>query len=1068
MSSNFDKFNNSLDFAEKENLVIDFWQKEKIFEKSIEKAENSKPFTFYDGPPTANGKPHIGHVLTRVYKDIIPRFHSMKGKKVLRKAGWDTHGLPVELEVEKSLGLGGKGDIEKYGVEPFIKACKDSVFKYQQEWEKMSSRIGFWVDMKNPYITYDDKYIESVWWSLEKVFNKDLIYKGHKVVPYCPRCGTALSSHEVSQGYKDVSDLTAVVKFKLNSAQLLTNCGTDKPIYFLAWTTTPWTLPSNVALCVNPKAEYSFVEKDGEVFILASELVEKHFGKLTADIDHSNYAIVDKKLGKDLVGTKYEPLFDSQNQHVAYKIISGDFVTLTDGTGIVHIAPAYGEDDYQVAKVNDCGFLQLVGTDGKFDNSIPELAGTFCKDADVPIIKILAGKNLLFSKAQYKHSYPFCWRCNTPLIYFARSTWFIAMSKLKKQLIKNNRTINWMPETIKEGRMGDFLENVIDWGISRERYWGTPLPIWICDSCGEQEAIGSKAELVEKGNIKGDIELHKPYVDNVTFPCSCSGCKGTMRRTSEVIDCWYDSGSMPFAQHNYPHSGSESFNDTFPADFICEAVDQTRGWFYTLIAISTLLFNKAPFKNCIVLGHVLDGKGIKMSKHIGNVVEPMGVIEAHSADAVRWYFYTSSAPWLPSRFSADSVAEGGRKFLSTVWNTCSFYELYRAIDNFDPSKYPLKKCQLSQMDEWILSELNVLIDTVDKNLNLYKITESARAIETFLDDLSNWYIRRCRARYWASGMESDKISAFATLHEIIEKLSKLIAPFTPFIAERLHQHFVRPYFSKSAMSVHLEKFPKADKNRINPELSQKMRVVLNSANLARSARSAANIKIRQPLNKMYLAGCELESDLMAVLADELNVKEVILIKEAGEFIDYSLKPQLKTLGPKYGKLLGVISKHLAENANAVIEATKNGGIYKTVLDGQVVELSKEDLLSSAVPKAGFTSETGFGLAVILDTTLTQELIEEGILREVISKLQNMRKASGFEVTDRIVVEFCNYGSVDIERLITKYTEQLKTAVLANEIVKKDIDWMKGHPEIPNGATFDIGDSTGFLCVSKVN
>ena len=1050
-SNNFNKFDNSLDFAEKENTVIDFWYKEKIFEKSIEKAENSKPFTFYDGPPTANGKPHIGHVLTRVYKDIIPRFHSMKGKKVLRKAGWDTHGLPVELEVEKTLNLEGKKDIEKYGVEPFIKACKESVFKYQQEWEKMSSRIGFWVDMDNPYVTYDDKYIESVWWSLKEVFNKDLIYKGHKVVPYCPRCGTALSSHEVSQGYKDVSDLTAVVKFRLvGNADWA-----SRYTYFLAWTTTPWTLPSNVALCVNPKAKYSFVKKGEETFILAHELIEKHFGEKT---EENRYEIIVEKSGKDLVGLTYEPLFNIPNldkKQDYYKITSDNFVTLTDGTGIVHIAPAYGEDDYQVAKSNNLGLLQLVGADGKFDNSIPELAGTFCKDADIPIIKILAGKNLLFSKAQYKHSYPFCWRCNTHLIYFARSTWFIAMSKLKKQLIKNNRTINWMSETIKEGRMGDFLENVIDWGISRERYWGTPLPIWICVSCNHKEAIGSKAELIKRGNIKGDIELHKPYVDGIEF--DCPHCKAKMYRTPEVIDCWYDSGSMPFAQHNYPHSGVESFNSTFPADFICEAVDQTRGWFYTLIAIGTLLFNKAPFKNCIVLGHVLDGKGVKMSKHIGNVVEPMGVIEAHSADAVRWYFYTSSAPWLPSRFSADSVAEGGRKFLSTVWNTCSFYELYRAIDNFDPSKYPLKKSKLSQMDEWILSELNSLIDSVDKNLTAYKITESARSIEGFMDDLSNWYIRRCRARYWVSGMGNDKIAAFATLYEVIEKLSKLIAPFTPFIAERLHQHFVRPYFNKAEISVHLETFPKADTKRINLELSNKMRTVLNCANLARACRSSSNIKIRQPLSKMYLAGCDLTPDLVAVLADELNVKEVELIQKASEFIDYNLKPQLKTVGPKYGKLLGAISKHLSENASAIISATENNGVYKVKIDGQEVELNKDDLLSSAVPKPGFVSEAGHGLAVILDTTLTQELIEEGILREVISKLQNMRKASGFEVTDRIVVSFC--GSKEFEELIGKYKEVLSGAVLANEIVKKQLD-------DSSGTAFNLDEFKGYLMVNK--
>ena len=1066
MKNHFDKFNNSLDFAASEAAVIEFWKEAAVFEETIKRAKDKKPFTFYDGPPTANGKPHIGHVLTRVYKDIIPRFHTMKGKRVLRKAGWDTHGLPVELEVEKTLGLDGKKAIESHGVEPFIKECKASVFKYQKEWEVMSDRIGYWVDMKNPYITYDDKYIESVWWSLKEVFNKDLIYKGHKVVPFCPRCGTSLSSHEVLQGYKDVSDLTAVVKFNaqcaMRNAQLLSNLAIgDMPVSFLAWTTTPWTLPSNVALCVNPKAEYSFVQRDNEVFILATALVAKHFGEKS---EENQYNILGATLGKNLIGIQYTPLFNALNNNNSphsslpsfHKVVADNFVTLTDGTGIVHIAPAYGEDDYNVAKANNMGFLQLVGTDGKFDSTIPELNGLFCKDADLPIIKILSANGTLFSKAQYKHSYPHCWRCNTPLIYFARSTWFIAMSRLKKQLIKNNQKINWMPETIKNGRMGDFLENVIDWGISRERYWGTPLPIWVCDKCNKLEAVGSKAELIERGKLKNDIELHKPYVDGITWGCSCENCTGTMRRTSEVIDCWYDSGAMPFAQHNYPHSGQDDFAGAFPADFICEAVDQTRGWFYTLIAIGTLLFGKAPFKNCIVLGHVLDGKGVKMSKHIGNVVEPMGVIEKHSADAVRWYFYTSSAPWLPSRFSEETVSEGGRKILSTIWNTCSFYELYRAIDNFNPKLYPLNKCQLSQMDEWILSELNTLISFVDENLLRYRITEAARAIENFLDDLSNWYIRRCRARFWTSGLDKGKIAAFRTLYEVIEKLSKLIAPFIPFMAERLHQYFIRPYFEKAEKSVHLEKFAKADKKRINVELSQKMRTVLNAANLARAARSSANIKIRQPLSKMYLAGCELDNDLIAVLADELNVKTVEIVKNAGEFIDYQLKPQLKTLGPKYGKLIGAISGHLKENAATILAAVENGALYKFSANGETIELSFSDLLISAVPKAGFTSETGHGLAVILDTTLSLELIEEGILREVISKIQNMRKSSGFDVTDRIVVSYS--GSDKFVGLINKYSSELKTAVLANDlIVAKDIN---------TDNAFNLDEYTGYLAVNR--
>ena len=1013
----YKKFDSSLHFADREQDIIAFWKQHNIFEKSIANREGGKEFTFYDGPPTANGKPHIGHILTRVMKDIIPRYQTMKGKHVLRKAGWDTHGLPVELEVEKTLGFDGKEDIEKFGVEPFVKKCKESVFKYQQEWERMSERVGYWVDMDNPYITYSDTYIESVWWALSEIFKKDLIYKGHKIVPYCPRCGTSLSSHEVSQGYKDVEDRTCVAKFKLKDAA-------DTSI--LAWTTTPWTLPSNVALCVNPKAEYSIVQSNGEKFILATALVAKHFKE-------KEYTTVGTVTGKALEGKEYLPLFDYADcqdspKLKCYYVTSDPFVTLNDGTGVVHIAPSYGEDDANVAKKYNLPFLQMVKADGKFVAEAGELAGLFCKDADVPIIKDLAIRGLLFSKAMYKHSYPFCWRCHTPLIYFARSTWFIRMTAVKKQLLKNNNSVNWIPDNVKKGRMGNFLENVIDWGISRERYWGTPLPLWICGDCNKIEAIGSKKELIERGNLNGDIELHKPYVDNVKLSCSCGGC---MTRTPEVIDCWFDSGAMPFAQHNYPYNNQETFAKTFPADFISEAVDQTRGWFYTLLAIGTLLFNKAPFKNCIVLGHVNDKDGRKMSKHIGNVVDPAPILDKHGADATRWYFYVSSSPWLPSRFYADAVAEAGRKFLGTLWNVCGFYALYAGIDGFNPSAYNLKKCNLTLMDNWILSELNSLIEFVDGSLAKYKITESARKIEQFVDALSNWYVRRCRERFWTKGMESDKIAAYMTLYTVLEKLSKIIAPYVPFVSESIHQQLVRPFFKDAPESVHLCDFPKVEKKRIDANLEEEMQAVLLAANLGRSARNTATIKNRQPLAKLYLAGKELSEPLKAVLADELNVKELICVTDSGGFIDYEVKPQLKTLGPKYGKSLGVIRQHMLENAMAIVVGTEDGGVYSFDVDGETFQLTANDILTAAISKPGFVSESGGGIAVILDTTLTEELIEEGIYREVVSKVQNMRKDAGFEVTDRIILSVG--GNDTLVALIRKFSDKLCLAVLADSI-----------------------------------
>jgi len=1024
------EFDSKLDFAAREKDIIDFWNSRNIFKKSIDARTGGKEFSFYDGPPTANGKPHIGHILTRVMKDIIPRYQTMKGRHVLRKAGWDTHGLPVELEVEKSLGFDGKDDIEKFGVEPFVKACKQSVFKYTKEWEVMSERVGYWVDMKNPYITYSDDFIESVWWAIKEIFNKGLIYKGHKIVPYCPRCGTALSSHEVAQGYKDVEDISAVAKFRLKS---------DADTSILAWTTTPWTLPSNVALCVNPNVEYSTVLKldTSEKFILASALIAKHF-------EEGSYKVIETKQGKLLTGLEYLPLFNTKafDEKGAYKncyIVTADnFVTTTDGTGVVHIAPAYGEDDSNVGKKNNLPFVQMVHADGKFDNRFSEFAngelvGVFCKDADKLILKDLKIRGLLFSKAQYKHSYPFCWRCHKPLIYYARASWFIAMTKVKKQLVKNNNSVNWIPDSIKSGRMGNFLENVIDWGISRERYWGTPLPLWICKDCGSIEAIGSKKELKLKGGVKGDIELHKPYVDGVVLKCNCGG---KMHRTPEVMDCWFDSGAMPFAQLNYPFKNQDVFNKTFPADFISEAVDQTRGWFYTLLAISTLLFNKSPFKNCIVLGHVNDKDGKKMSKHIGNVVDPMPVLDTHGADALRWYFYVSSNPWLPSRFYADAVGEAGRKFLGTLWNVCGFYSLYAKIDKFDPSKYKLNKSSLSLLDKWVLSELNALIVDVDANLKVYKITESARKIEEFVDSLSNWYIRRSRDRFWGKGMVGDKLAAFMTLFTVLERLSKLIAPFVPFISESIHAHFVKPFIATAKESVHLENFPKANKKLIDNDLSAQMNTVLQAANLGRSARSGANLKLRQPLAKLYLAGKTVSLELQDVLADELNVKAIEFIESSGDFVDYKVKPQLKTLGPKYGKLLGGIRAHLEESGTKIVNATQNGGEYSFSIAGEKVSLTSEDILTEAVSKEGFASESSGGIAVILDTKLNEELISEGYVRELVSKIQSMRKDASFEVTDKIKIAYS--GDDYIKKIFTTYKGTISTAVLAKDIEALEI------------------------------
>ncbi len=1013
----YDKVNPNLDFVEREKEVIDFWRKSDVFNASMKQTEGGEEFSFYDGPPTANGKPHIGHILTRVMKDIVPRYKTMKGYHVLRKAGWDTHGLPVELEVEKKLGMDGKQDIEKYGIEPFISECKKSVWTYKSEWEKMSDRVGYWADMEHPYITYDDKYIESVWWSLKEIASRGLIYKGHKIVPYCPRCGTALSSHEVAQGYKDVEETTAIAKFKVLGRE---------NVYILAWTTTPWTLPSNVALCMHPDYEYSEIELDGERYILAKELIASVFG----DVE---YKIVETKKGKDYEGTCYEPLFDyyKGNEKRCY-VVNDTYVTLTDGTGVVHIAPAFGEDDAKVGRRYGLPFVQLIDDRGKFVSEAGPYAGVFCKDADKGILKELKERGLLLKTLKVTHSYPFCWRCDTPLLYYARSTWFIKMTELKDALLKSNASVNWIPDAIGKGRMGNFLENVVDWGLSRDRYWGTPLPIWVCEDCGEIKVIGSKEELKKEGNIKGDIELHKPYVDKITFKCKCGG---TMHRTPEVIDCWYDSGSMPFAQYHYPFENKEVFEKTFPADFISEAVDQTRGWFYTLLAISTLLFDKAPFKNCIVLGHVNDKNGIKMSKHKGNVVDPWSVLDKQGADAVRWYFYTTSQPWLPSRFSAEAVSEAQRKYLGTLWNTYSFYVMYAEIDKFDPTKYDFDKVKFSLMDRWILSELNVLIGEVDKLLDGYKITESARLIADFTDEVSNWYVRRCRDRFWGSDMDDDKIAAYMTLNKVLVTLIKLTAPFTPFMAESIYQNIVRNVDKNAPISVHLTSFPVADEKYIDSGLNEGMQYAMKAAALGRAARNAGGVKNRQPLSRVLLCGTkEIGGGLLEVIRDELNVKSIEFIGDAGEYVTYEVKPQLKTLGPKYGKLIGEIKKFLAENGEHVVSAVKKDGFIEKELGGTLVHLTQDDLLIGIINREGFASESGDGLTVILDTELSPELIKEGLSRELVSKLQTMRKEKGFFVTDRIIVYY-HSDSPDIREVME--SGSVAKEVLADKVVCLD-------------------------------
>ncbi len=1014
----YKKVPTTLNFVEREKETLKFWKDNQIFEKSVQLRQGAPAYTFFDGPPTANGKPHIGHVLTRAMKDIIPRYKTMRGYDVLRKAGWDTHGLPVELEVEKELGLDGKEQIEQYGVIPFIQKCKESVWKYKGEWEVMSDRMGFWADMDNPYITYDNDYIESEWWALKAIYEKGLLYKGHKIVPYCPRCGTALSSHEVAQGYKEVKETSATVRFRVPD---------EENTYFLAWTTTPWTLPSNVSLCVNPDVTYAYVRVDGkETLIMAKDLIE-------AVLEGHDTEIIKEVVGRELEYKHYEPLFECTRKAAggkdAFYVMVDDYVTTTDGTGIVHNAPAFGEDDYRVCKKYDLPFVQMVDSKGEMCGGTP-WDGVFVKKADPMVLKDLDERGLLFAAPRFEHSYPFCWRCDTPLIYYARSSWFIAMTKVKDRLIDYNRRINWIPETIKEGRMGNFLENVIDWGISRERYWGTPLPVWVCDKCGKIHVVGSRKELSELTGCDENVELHKPYVDPLTWKCECGG---TMRREPVVIDCWFDSGSMPFAQWHYPFENKDMFQRRYPANFISEAIDQTRGWFYTLSAIAACLFDSPAFLNCIVLGHVQDKEGRKMSKHIGNVVDPWVLLDNQGADAVRWYFYTSSMPWLPNRFSAEAVSESQRKYMGTFWNTYAFYILYADIDNFDPTRHKLVRENLTPMDRWILSRLNTLTGHVEAYLDDLKMTEAGREMQDFMDDLSNWYVRRCRERYWGKDMTADKEAAYMTLYTVLKTMALISAPFTPFMSETMYQNMVRTVDKSAPESIHLCDWPKKDESFIDPELEANMAAVLDIVVLGRSARNAANIKNRQPVASMYVQGKALPDMYVSIIADELNVKEVRFVDDASSFISYRVKPQLKTLGPRYGKLLPKINQYLAGEGvgNAVVAAHNRGESYNFDIDGTEISLAAEDVLVSTEENAGFVTVTEHDLSVVLDTNLTPELIEEGFVREIVSKVQTMRKEAGFEVTDHIVLS--HHGNSLIESIFSKHGADIAADTLADSI-----------------------------------
>ena len=1030
----YQKVDTNLNFVDREKKVEEFWKENHIFEKSMENRKEGETYTFYDGPPTANGKPHIGHVLTRVIKDMIPRYRTMKGYMVPRKAGWDTHGLPVELEVEKKLGLDGKEQIEEYGMEPFIKQCKESVWKYKGMWEDFSSTVGFWADMEHPYVTYYDDYIESEWWALKEIWNKKLLYKGFKIVPYCPRCGTPLSAQEVSQGYKTVKERSAVVRFKV--------IGEDA--YFLAWTTTPWTLPSNVALCVNPDETYCKVKAaDGYTYYMAEALLDKVLGKLAKEEGEKAYEVLETYKGTDLEHKEYEPLFAcageaaAKQKKKAHFVTCDTYVTMSDGTGIVHIAPAFGEDDSRIGRNYDLPFVQFVDGQGNLTKETP-YAGVFVKKADPMVLTDLDKEGKLFDAPKFEHEYPHCWRCDTPLIYYARESWFIKMTAVKDDLIRNNNTINWIPESIGKGRFGDWLENVQDWGISRNRYWGTPLNIWQCE-CGHMHSVGSRQELFE---MSGDeraktVELHRPYIDEITL--KCPECGGEMHRVPEVIDCWFDSGAMPFAQHHYPFENKELFEQQFPANFISEAVDQTRGWFYSLLAESTLLFNKAPYKNVIVLGHVQDENGQKMSKSKGNAVDPFDALNKYGADAIRWYFYINSAPWLPNRFHGKAVVEGQRKFMSTLWNTYAFFVLYANIDNFDPTKYNLEYDQLPVMDKWLLSRLNTTVQAVDNDLANYKIPEAARALQEFVDEMSNWYVRRSRERFWAKGMEQDKINAYMTLYHALVTIAKTAAPMIPFMTEDIYQNLVRSVDKDAPESIHLCDFPTVNEAWIDKDLEADMKELLEIVVLGRACRNTANIKNRQPIGTMYVkAEKKMDKFYTDIIADELNVKEVKFADDVESFISYSFKPQLRTVGPKYGKLLGGIRQALTDiNGTAAMNELRTNGVLKLDINGNDVELTEEDLLIETAQTEGYVSESDGETSVVLDTNLTPELIEEGFVREIISKIQTMRKEAGFEVMDKIVVYA--HGNDKIQDVMKAHEDEIKSEVLADEMVLGETD-----------------------------
>ena len=1025
----YKKVDTDLKFVDREKAIENFWKENDIFRKSMENRKEGPTYTFYDGPPTANGKPHIGHVLTRVIKDMIPRYRTMKGYMVPRKAGWDTHGLPVELEVEKLLGLDGKEQIEEYGLDPFIDKCKESVWKYKGMWEDFSGTVGFWADMDDPYVTYHDDFIESEWWALKEIWDKKLLYKGFKIVPYCPRCGTPLSSHEVAQGYKTVKERSAIVRFKV----------TGEDAYFLAWTTTPWTLPSNVALCVNPDEEYAKVKAaDGYTYYMATALLDTVLGKLATD-DTAAYEILETYKGKDLEKKEYEPLFAcageaaAKQKKKAHFVTVDDYVTMTDGTGIVHIAPAFGEDDSRIGRNYDLPFVQFVDNKGNLTEETP-YAGIWVKDADPKVLVDLDKEGKLFDAPKFEHDYPHCWRCSKPLIYYARESWYIKMSAVRDDLVRNNKTVNWIPQSIGEGRFGNWLENIQDWAVSRNRYWGTPLNIWECEECGHQDAIGSREQLKEMSGRDDalTVELHRPYIDE--FTCKCPKCSGTMRRVPEVIDCWFDSGAMPFAQHHYPFENKDLFEKQFPAQFISEAVDQTRGWFYSLMAESTLLFNKSPYENVIVLGLVLDEKGEKMSKSKGNAVDPFDALKTYGADAIRWYFYINSAPWLPNKFHGDAVQEGQRKFMGTLWNTYAFFVLYANIDNFDATKYALEYDKLPVMDKWALSKLNTCIKEVDENLDKYRIPEAARALQDFVDDLSNWYVRRCRDRFWAKGMEQDKINAYMTLYTCLVEVCKAAAPMVPFMTEEIYLNLVKSINADAEESIHLCDFPTVNKDFIDPELEKNMDAVLKTVVMGRAARNAANIKNRQPIGKMFVkADFTLSDFYKEIIADELNVKEVVFTDDIREFTSYSFKPQLKTVGPKYGKLLGGIKQTLESlDGNEAMDTLNSGKNLEFSVNGETVSLSKEDLLIEMVQKEGYVSENDNVETVVLDTNLTEELIEEGFVREIISKIQTMRKEAGFEVMDRIKVYAKD--SDKIAAILTNNKDELMSEVLADDIV----------------------------------